>query len=117
MDSRTKSLMVKRYNDEHTCNKKWKVRAFTSKFLANKYVEPFRADENMNLKSFSRTVQKDWNMTPSRSKLCRARRLTMKFIYGDELIQYNLLSDYAHEIRTNYGRLREALLLWVGKLP
>jgi hypothetical protein len=53
MDSRTKSLMVKRYNDEHACNKKWKVRAFTSKFLANKYVESFRADENMNLKSFS----------------------------------------------------------------
>jgi len=51
--------MVKRYNGEHTCGKKWKVRAFTSKFLANKYIESFRADENMNLKNCTKRVEHD----------------------------------------------------------
>jgi hypothetical protein len=62
-------------------------------------LEAFRADQDMNMKSFSRIVQKDWNMKPSRSKLQRARRLAMRVIYGDEEGQYKLLWDYANEIR------------------
>ncbi|KAE8768612.1 UMP-CMP kinase [Hordeum vulgare] len=38
-DNRTKAFMVKRYVHEHTCSKKWKIRAFTSKFLAMKKQE------------------------------------------------------------------------------
>ncbi|XP_044407142.1 neurofilament medium polypeptide-like [Triticum aestivum] len=33
-DSRTNCMVIKRYNSEHKCSKKWKVKAFTSKFLA-----------------------------------------------------------------------------------
>jgi hypothetical protein len=96
--------MIKRYVHEHTCERKWQVRGFTYKFLAEKYIENFRADENMNLKNFARIVQKEWNMTPSRPKLSRARRLAMNIIYGDEIEQYNLLWKYAIELRkTNPG--------------
>jgi hypothetical protein len=98
-DSRTKCWQIKRYDGEHTCSKKWRIHAFTTNFLADKYLEAFRADQDMNMKSFSRMVQKEWNMTPSRSKLQRARRLAMTVIYGDEEGQYKLLWDYANEIR------------------
>ena len=77
-DSRTKCFMVKKYVDEHTCTKKWKIKAFTAPFLAQKYLESFRADQDMNLTNFSRVVQKEWHMTPSRTKLQRARWLVMK---------------------------------------
>ncbi|XP_020148709.1 protein FAR-RED IMPAIRED RESPONSE 1-like [Aegilops tauschii subsp. strangulata] len=98
-DSRTKCFMVKKYVEEHSCCKKWKIKAFTAPFLASKYLESFRADQDMNLRNFSRVVQKEWHMTPTRSKLQRARRLAMKIIHGDEEGQYKLFWDYGNEIR------------------
>ena len=98
-DSRTKCFMVKKYVSEHTCTKKWKIKAFTAPFIAQKYLESFRADQDMNMRNFSRVVQKEWHMTPTRTKLQRARRLAMKIIHGDEKWQYKLLWDYGNEIR------------------
>src|SRR6185312_9462838 len=53
----------------------------------------------MSITSLSRTIQKDWNLTPSRSKVARARRLIMKKIYEDEEQQFNSLWDYGQELR------------------
>lgn len=99
-DSRTKSFVVKKYIGEHTCSKEWELQQFTARYLAKRYLEKFRADEKMSLQDFARIVQLDFNMTPTRSKLSRARRIALKQIKGDELKQYDMLWDYAEEIRT-----------------
>ena len=72
--------------------------------MASKYVDYFKADEKMNIKNFRRLIEKDWNMTTSKSKLWRTKRLVKKKIEGDELEQYNCMWDYAHEFkRSNPG--------------
>lgn len=98
-DSRVNSFVVKTYYGKHKCQKEWVLRRCTSRWLADKYIDSFRANEKMSVTSFGRVIQKDWNLTPSRSKVARARRLIMKVIHGDEIKQYDYLWDYAQEIR------------------
>ena len=50
-------------------------------------------------------MQKEWNLTPARTKLARARRIAMKRVMSDEAEQYKLLWDYAQELRTNLGSI------------
>jgi hypothetical protein len=78
------SWMIKKFNEKHTCSRKFNVSEFIANFVVEKYFKSFRADQDMNMKNFSRVIQKQWHMTPGRSKMRRARRLAMKTIYGDK---------------------------------
>ncbi|KAM0913887.1 hypothetical protein ACQ4PT_011866 [Festuca glaucescens] len=49
-DCKTKAIMVKTFNDKHTCQKKWQVRAFTARYIGKHYVDELRANEKMTLK-------------------------------------------------------------------
>jgi hypothetical protein len=75
------------------------LRKCTSRWLADKYTDLFRANGKMSITRFGKTIQKDLNLIVSRSKLARTRRQILVAIHGDEVQQYNSLWDYAVELR------------------
>jgi len=60
--SQTMDFLVKCYVGEHICERVWDVKELTTPFLAQKYVEMFRDNDRMSLKTFARKVRKKYNM-------------------------------------------------------
>ena len=46
-DNRTGGFVIKAYNSEHVCQKKWKLKDLTAKFLCNFFIDEFRDDQKM----------------------------------------------------------------------
>ena len=51
----------------------------------------------MSLGTFSRIITSEFNVTPNRWKLARARKQALNQIHGDEEEQFSRLWDYGHE--------------------
>ena len=103
-DNRTGGFVIKTYYGEHICQKKWKIRSLTAKFLCKYFINEFRDDQKMSLGTFSRKITNEFHVTPNRWKLARARTAALKEIHGDEEEQFSRLRDYGHELRnTNPG--------------
>ncbi|KAM0888748.1 hypothetical protein ACQ4PT_028162 [Festuca glaucescens] len=103
-DSRYGAFSVKTYTKKHTCKSDWEVKALTSNFLCDTFINEFRDNRKLDLKSFAAKVQREFNMCPNRFKLGRARKEALLRIHGDESSQFGLLRDYGQELmRSNPG--------------
>ena len=64
------------------------------------FIQEFGDDQKMSLGTFARKITKEFNVTPNRWKLARARTQALKQIHGDEEEQFSRLWDYGHELRS-----------------
>jgi hypothetical protein len=83
-DSREHCMVIKKFCGVHICSRQWNVKALAAPFLTQKFIDEFRDDEKMSLKSFATKVRKEFNMVSKRWKLGRARKAALTIIHGDE---------------------------------
>lgn len=67
--------------------------------LSKKLRDEFRGNKKMPLQKFEEKVQQEYNLIPSRSKLGRARRASVKQIRSEDDDQHKMLWDYGEELR------------------
>nr|XP_051181518.1 uncharacterized protein LOC127295595 [Lolium perenne]XP_051181519.1 uncharacterized protein LOC127295595 [Lolium perenne]XP_051181520.1 uncharacterized protein LOC127295595 [Lolium perenne] len=103
-DSRFGAFSIKAYIKKHTCKSDWEVKALSSNFLCDTFINEFRDDRKLDLKSFAAKVQREFNMCPNRFKLGRARKQALLKIHGDESSQFSMLWDYGQELRRSNPR-------------
>ncbi|WMV43843.1 hypothetical protein MTR67_037228 [Solanum verrucosum] len=74
------------------------------KYIARKYLNIFKADPGWNISGIVEIVRKDFDYTIENLKAWRAKSQALKWIYGDEGLQYGKLLSYRAELlRSNPG--------------
>ncbi|KAH0705546.1 hypothetical protein KY290_010235 [Solanum tuberosum] len=74
------------------------------KYIARKYLNIFKADPGWNISGIVEIVRKDFGYTIENLKAWRAKNQALKWIYGDEGLQYGKLLSYRAELlRSNPG--------------
>ncbi|KAM0896838.1 hypothetical protein ACQ4PT_022942 [Festuca glaucescens] len=100
-DSRKEALTVRAYSAKHTCESTFELKALTAPFLTRYFLNEFRDNQKMDLATFAAKIEREFNMSPNRWKLTRARNMALTIIHGDEAVQFSSLKDYGQELRTS----------------
>ncbi|XP_039127030.1 uncharacterized protein LOC120263224 [Dioscorea cayenensis subsp. rotundata] len=104
------SVQIKSANLDHSCGKVFSNFHVTSRWLATKYFDKFKADPNWSYNGIIKQVKDDQGITISHMKAWRTKNLAMRWVNGDEAEQYTKLSMYAAELRqSNPGT---TVILW-----
>jgi hypothetical protein len=93
------AIVVKKFHGEHRCERYWDLKVLTTPFLCQYFIDEFRDNQKMDLKTFAAKITRKFNMCPNRFKLGRARKEALNIIHGSEAEQFSLLWDYGQELR------------------
>ncbi|XP_058005474.1 uncharacterized protein LOC110651994 [Hevea brasiliensis] len=107
-DTTDLTMQIKAGKFTHTCGKDFKNFHVTAKWLAQQYLDAFRADPEWSINGLINRVKNDLSFTIGKMKAWRARVWAIKTLNGDEKDQYAKLYGYKEElIRTNPGMIVE----------
>ncbi|KAK9090515.1 hypothetical protein Sjap_023692 [Stephania japonica] len=93
------SIQIESINPSHTCSKVCENYHVTSDWIAQKYLEQFRADPNWSVFGIVQRVKDDLSFEISRMKAWRAKKKAMEEVNGDEESHYRKLYSYFLELQ------------------
>jgi len=90
---------MKTYNEKHTCARSSGGKLASSKWIAEKLIEPLKYTPNMSINAVIQKVSERYYVKISSKKAYWARRIAKEKVQGNYAKQYNKLWDYANEVR------------------
>lgn len=98
------TFQIKTLNAIHQCNRKERVIAATSKWVADKYKDKILTDPKWPVESMMAIVQKECKLLFGKDQMYRAKQKAKELNTGSNQQQYGLLWRYAAEVvKTNPG--------------
>ncbi|XP_025653305.1 uncharacterized protein [Arachis hypogaea] len=94
------SWQIKTLVDNHTCARKRKNRAATLEWIVNKLYPKLRKHPKMKHREVYEWFVRKCNVKLNSSCITRALKASRKIVERDEIAQYGLIWDYAHELLT-----------------
>ena len=95
----TCTFEIKTLNPECTYPLSFQNEQVTSTYIANRYLEDFSKNSNLEVSGFKHHVMQQISIDLSLSQVYRLRKTATGLITGNEEFQYSLLRDYAEMIR------------------
>ena len=95
----TCTFEIKTLNPKCTYPLSFQNEQVTSTYIANRYLEDFSKNSNLEVSGVKHHVMQQISIDLSLSQVYRLRKIARGLITGNEESQYSLLRDYAEMIR------------------
>ncbi|XP_056687839.1 uncharacterized protein [Spinacia oleracea] len=93
------SWQIKSIRAEHICGWQYDNPKVTSKYLAERYLDDWMDEPNTKVKALIKRARRKVKSEIGYYKACRAKKLALKMIFGDAILEYARVWDYAAAIR------------------
>ncbi|KAF7153831.1 hypothetical protein RHSIM_Rhsim01G0063200 [Rhododendron simsii] len=92
---------IKRYDNEHSCNRSFHVPWVSTKWILNKYKERIRRNPTWPVKSLANIIMGEHTVNVDVQKVYRARKMALEMIQGSACEQFNQLWGYLEEVKSS----------------
>ncbi|XP_039123350.1 uncharacterized protein LOC120259963 [Dioscorea cayenensis subsp. rotundata] len=92
------AIQIKSGNLKHECTRDHNIRHVNATWIANNYLEQFRADPSWKITGIIQAVKLNQQADISRLKAWRAKCIALRMLDGDEKSQIRSLYDYRLEL-------------------
>ncbi|XP_024200093.1 kinesin-related protein 4-like [Rosa chinensis] len=93
------TLMIKTYESEHKCTRKWNNTMVRSRYLTAKFKDKIQLNENWNTGSLAQTMSTKIKARVSKQMAYRAKRAALLELEGSIREQFARLADYGKELQ------------------
>ncbi|KAK9945307.1 hypothetical protein M0R45_010828 [Rubus argutus] len=90
---------IKSLLNVHNCNRQYRNKHVTYKYIAKKWLDRFRDDPKLSLKTLKSTVRREIEVDVSHGQCTRGRQEAIKMIEGSYKEQYSRIWEYCAEVR------------------